>query len=110
MLSFIQFEQDSDCKYIGENSFSRTSIKYFCIPEKVITVGNYAFSNCYFLLCLEGLSETFTFSELLFKNCDDLRIVSFPNACRIHNIKNVSSFNSDPKSIVFFVNANSVID
>lgn len=110
MLSIIKFEQKSDCEYIGENCFSRTLIKNFCIPEKVISTGDFAFSNCFFLVCLEGLSETFTFSELLFKNCDSLRIVSFPNACRIHNIKNVSSFTSDPKSIMFLVNANSIID
>ena len=109
-LVYVDFEENSELQFIGENCFEKTSIKNICTPKKLEKIGKSSFYSCMNLYSFESLSEKFDFTQFLFNDTDNLSILSFPNAKRIYNIKIVSNHSSIYNQINFFVKSNAIID
>ena len=109
-LNYIEFSDDSKLQYIGKYTFSQSSVKNICIPKNVEIVGKAAFLYCDVLFSFEVLAEDFTFPDILFSNCKRIKIMAFPNAYKIHRIKNVFSCFSSTQDIILFICSNALID
>lgn len=82
-LSSVCFAEISELVSVGENAFSGSFIEFICFPESLKDVGAQAFARCTDLLSIEFLGNELNLGRYCFSGCDNLNIISFPNASKI---------------------------
>ena len=73
----------SGVKILGVNSFSWCNkITSIVMPDTVLEIENYAFSNCVSLECIKFSPEIHVIGEGAFYGCSELRVVNLPEGLR----------------------------
>ncbi|KAK8849967.1 hypothetical protein M9Y10_018560 [Tritrichomonas musculus] len=107
-LKNVEISDDSQLQSIGDCCFSYTTVRRITLPKNVVSSGSMTFSFTS-LYSFEALAETFSFGEDVFEHTI-METISLPNAHRVHNTKEINTYNTDFNTFSFFVCANAVID
>ncbi|KAK8889654.1 hypothetical protein M9Y10_034407 [Tritrichomonas musculus] len=108
-LKSVEFSEDSQLQSVGDSCFSSTSIQRITFPKKIESSGALTFCSNHLLFSFEALADTFSFGKEVFNKTVHLKIVSLPNAQRVHNTSEMYKYNSKI-DFSFFVFPNAVID
>lgn len=82
-LKMLKFPKESEKIGICKKAFAQSSIETVCIFSKTCMIYQSAFSYCTDLKTFEFLGENITIDIFCFNHCDNLVLMSFPNANKI---------------------------
>lgn len=86
---------------LGKEAFLKSSLKSILIPSGVKHIESRTFAYCSNLICIEINSNDCLIGESCFIRCQNLTIISFPNAKKIKICKN--AFSLLFKNLSFFI-------
>ena len=102
-LQTVLFPDNSELSLINEGTFSWSSLKRIIIPRNVNKICNAAFISCKMLESIEFLGDDLYIGQKCFDNCQNLIVVSLPNAKSISI--SILAISSLTKNFTLFINA-----
>ena len=77
-----EYNIESGVRFIHSNAFTgykvQSAIKKITIPEGVVSIGDYAFSNCNYLTTVNLPSTLTEIGEYAFQNCESIKNITIP--------------------------------
>lgn len=107
-INSVDFQNNSELTLIDEKAFCDSKIERITIPEKVKLIGHKCFQDCMFIHFIEILSDEIAICENCFFGCDNISIVSLPNANEISIGKN--SFSNKIENFFMFIKSGAQIN